>query len=89
MAWMYSIDSIWSDPADDETNVSWTREVWEKTRRHSHEGRLYLNFAGHGEDGEALVKDAYGKSYARLAALKAEYDPTNLFCMNQNIKPKA
>jgi hypothetical protein len=89
MAWMYSIDSIWSDPADDETNVSWTRAVWEKARKHSHEGRLYLNFAGHGEDGEALVKDAYGKSYARLAALKAKYDPTNLFCMNQNIKPKA
>ena len=89
MAWMYSIDSIWSDPADDETNVSWTRAVWEKARKHSHEGRLYLSFAGHGEDGEALVKDAYGKSYVRLAALKAKYDPTNLFCMNQNIKPKA
>jgi FAD binding domain/Berberine and berberine like len=89
MAWMYSIDSIWSDPADDETNISWTRGVWEKTRKHSHEGRLYLNFAGHGEDGEALVKAAYGTSYARLCALKAKYDPANLFRMNQNIKPKA
>jgi FAD binding domain/Berberine and berberine like len=89
MAWMYSIDSIWSDPADDESNISWTRAVWEKARKHSDQRRLYLNFAGHGEDGEALVKDAYGKSYARLAALKARYDPNNLFCINQNIKAKA
>ena len=87
MGWMYSIDSIWSDSADDETNISWTREVWERSRKHSHEGRLYLNFAGHGEDGEALVKDAYGKNYARLAEIKAKYDPKNIFRFNQNIEP--
>ena len=89
MAWMYSIDSTWSDPAHDETNISWTRRVWDKTRKYSHENRLYLNFAGHGEDGEALVKAAYGQAYARLSVLKAKYDPDNLFRMNQNIEPRA
>ncbi len=56
-------------------------------RRHSHEDRLYLNFAGHGEDNEALVKASYGKNYGKLAAIKAKYDPGNLFRFNQNILP--
>jgi hypothetical protein len=88
MGWMYSIDSIWNKAEEDEANIAWTRSVWEKARRFSHDGRLYLNFAGHGEDGEALVKDAYGKNYAQLAEVKAKYDPGNLFRFNQNIKPK-
>jgi FAD/FMN-containing dehydrogenase len=89
MPWMYSIDSVWTDAADDEANIGWTRKVWENIRPHSQDGRLYLNFAGHGEDGEALVKDAYGKNYARLAAIKAKYDPGNRFRFNQNIRPAA
>jgi FAD/FMN-containing dehydrogenase len=35
------------------------------------------------------VRDAYGENYARLVALKNQYDPTNFFRMNQNIKPMA
>jgi FAD/FMN-containing dehydrogenase len=50
-------------------------------------GRLYLNFPGHGE-GENLVRDAFGaQAYARLQTIKREYDPDNLFRMNQNIPP--
>jgi FAD/FMN-containing dehydrogenase len=89
IGWMYSIDSIWNEADQDEANITWTRKVWELTRKYSQEGRLYLNFAGHGEDGVALVKDAYGKNYARLAAIKAKYDPSNLFRFNQNICPAA
>ena len=51
------------------------------------DGGLYLNFAGFGEEKEALVRAGYGANYERLAALKAKYDPTNLFRMNQNITP--
>jgi len=87
MGWMYSLDSVWSDAADDARNIAWTRKAWDATRKFSQEGRLYLNFAGHGEDGEALVRDAYGRNYARLAAIKAQYDPQNLFRFNQNIRP--
>jgi FAD/FMN-containing dehydrogenase len=50
-------------------------------------GGLYLNFAGFGEEKEALVRAGYGANYDRLTALKARYDPGNLFRMNQNIKP--
>jgi FAD/FMN-containing dehydrogenase len=52
------------------------------------DGSRYLNFAGFQEEGDAMMRDAFGPQYARLAALKRKYDPTNLFQMNQNIKPE-
>lgn len=87
MGWMYSIDSVWPDAADDGANIAFTRRAWEKTRRFAKDGRLYLNFAGHGEDNAELVRDAFGRNYPRLAAIKAKYDPENLFRFNQNIAP--
>jgi FAD/FMN-containing dehydrogenase len=86
---MLSIDSIWKDPSDDEQNLSWSRGFWSDLKRHSG-GRAYLNFAGLGEEGEELVRRSYGTAnYERLVALKTKYDPTNLFRLNQNIKPTA
>jgi FAD/FMN-containing dehydrogenase len=52
-------------------------------------GGLYLNFPGFGEEKEAMLRDAYGSNYDRLAALKAKYDPGNLFRMTLNIPPAA
>ena len=52
-------------------------------------GSLYLNFAGFGEEKEAMLRDAYGQNYDRLVALKTRYDPGNLFRMNLNIPPAA
>ena len=89
MPWMYSLDGIWTDPTDDEANLSWVRQAWERARTYSQEGRVYLNFAGHGEDGEALVRQSYGRNYGRLARIKARYDPGNVFRFNQNIPPAA
>lgn len=87
MPFMLSLDAIWSDPTDDDTNIEWVRDVWRDMQPHS-TGRLYLNFPGFGE-GENLVRDAFGaESYARLQKVKRDYDPDNLFHMNQNILPQ-
>jgi FAD/FMN-containing dehydrogenase len=48
---------------------------------------MYFNFPGFLEEGEDLSRASYGTNYDRLARLKAKHDPTNLFRMNQNIKP--
>ena len=52
-------------------------------------GGVYVNYLGQESDeGSARVKDAYGsETYRRLVALKGKYDPSNLFRLNQNIKP--
>lgn len=78
--------AIWDDPADDDANMRWARELWSAVRPYS-TGGVYANNLG--DEGEDRVRDAYGENYARLAALKAKYDPTNFFRMNQNIKPTA
>jgi FAD/FMN-containing dehydrogenase len=86
--WMYSLDSVWRDAADDEAVMGWTRGAWNRARRHSHEGRLYLNFAGQDADSEELTRRAFGKQYGRLASIKMRYDPGNMFRFNQNIRPE-
>jgi FAD/FMN-containing dehydrogenase len=82
-----SLDSIWEDPADDEVNVAWTRKVWDELHRFS-SGQAYLNFPGQLEEGDQLLRASYGANYDRLVEIKTAYDPTNLFRLNQNIKPR-
>ena len=83
---MLSLDAIWSDARDDAANIAWARNAWDHLQRHS-TGRLYLNFPGLGED-QQLVKNALGEAtFARLQQVKRQYDPRNLFRLNQNIQP--
>lgn len=84
--YLLTIDSTWPDPSQTEENITWTRAVWEDLQRFS-SGGLYLNFPGLGEEGEKLVRSAYGSAYDRLARVKSRWDPENLFRMNQNIAP--
>jgi FAD/FMN-containing dehydrogenase len=86
--YMLSIDAIWSDPEEDERNIAWTRAFWEDMRRFAR-GKTYFNFPGLLEEGDRGVRESYGTNYARLAQIKAKYDPENLFRLNQNIQPAA
>jgi FAD/FMN-containing dehydrogenase len=77
--------AVWQDPADNgDLHRCWTRALWKAVR---HEGSgVYVNFLDN--EGEDRVREAYGEAnYARLAQIKAKYDPTNLFHYNQNIRP--
>ena len=86
--WMLSIDSTWHDPAEDDANIDYTRAFWDAAVPHS-DGKTYFNFPGLFEEGEAAVRSSYGANHARLARVKAAYDPDNLFRLNQNIRPAA
>ena len=85
---LLSVDAVWNDPQDTSNVIAYSRNFLDATDSHS-TGGLYVNFAGLGEEGEALVKSAYGANYEKLVALKNKYDPTNLFRLNQNIRPTA
>ncbi|QND56125.1 FAD-binding oxidoreductase [Mesorhizobium huakuii] len=76
--------AIWDDPAGDEANMRWARDLWNAVRPFS-TGGVYANNLG--DEGDERVRDAYGANYARLAAIKKQYDPTNFFRLNQNIRP--
>jgi FAD/FMN-containing dehydrogenase len=78
--------SQWEDPADTERNVAWTRACFAAMEPFL-EGGVYANNLG--DEGQDRVRAAYGANYDRLAALKTRYDPTNLFRVNQNVKPAA
>src|SRR4029077_6885063 len=78
MPYMLSIDSIWDKPKGDAVNISWTRDFWEAMQVHSHKGRIYLNFSGHGEDDSELVRRSLGANFDRLTGIKSKYDPENL-----------
>ncbi len=89
MPWMFSIDSIWTAPEEDATNIAWTRDFWRRMEPHAQAGRIYLNFPGLGDEGEDLTRRSYGDNFGRLAAIKRTYDPGNVFRFNQNISPEA
>jgi FAD/FMN-containing dehydrogenase len=80
------VEANWEDTQDDEANIAWVRECVADMRRFSG-GGAYLNFAGFFEEGDRLIREAFGENFERLVALKNKYDPTNLFRLNQNIKP--
>lgn len=76
--------SIWSDPAADEANIAWAREMYAALRPFGMSG-VYVNNLG--DEGDERVKAAYGENYDRLVTLKRKYDRDNLFRLNQNIQP--
>jgi len=78
----------WQDAATDAENISWTREVWHAMDPYASSG-VYMNYLGQeADEGAARLEAAYGSDkLARLAKLKAKYDPGNMFRMNQNIRP--
>jgi FAD binding domain/Berberine and berberine like len=81
------ITGEWIDPAESEKNIRWTQDFWEAMQPFESEA-AYVNYLD--TEGEDRIKAAYGPAkYQRLVALKNKYDPTNLFRMNQNIKPTA
>jgi FAD/FMN-containing dehydrogenase len=83
--WNMLIPSVWTDPADTEANIAWTRETFAALRPHMGAGR-WLNYLGD-DQAEDAIRAAYGPNYDRLREVKRQYDPDNVFHLNHNIAP--
>jgi FAD/FMN-containing dehydrogenase len=83
--WITHPFAVWDDAAGDDANIAWAQAFRRDIARHT-TGGIYLNFIGN--EGQDRIRAAYGPAnYARLASIKAHYDPDNVFRGNQNIQP--
>lgn len=74
----------WEDANEDDHHIGWARTFWEDMQPFS-SGRVHVNSLG--VEGDDRVRASFGVNYDRLAAIKRARDPTNLFRVNQNIRP--
>jgi FAD/FMN-containing dehydrogenase len=80
-----NISAVWPEGGPDHPDINWARAFFQALQPHA-TGGVYVNFLG--SEGEERVRAAYGPHYDRLAAVKARYDPANVFRTNQNIRPR-
>ena len=73
------------DPASGEAMRQWTLDYFDATHPYSATGGAYVNFMM--DEGQERVKATYRSNYGRLSRIKAQYDPSNTFRVNQNIQP--
>jgi len=74
----------WADPTEDAANIAWVRGLFESLRPSMRPG-VYVNFMS--GDEQERVPEAYRERWDKLLKVKAHYDPTNFFRLNQNIRP--
>ncbi|MEO6399153.1 MAG: FAD-binding oxidoreductase [Tepidiformaceae bacterium] len=78
------VASEWLEASEDGAQIAWARETYEALEPFMASGG-YVNYLG--DEPEDRVASAYGVNYARLKQVKRQFDPENLFRMNQNILP--
>lgn len=83
--WDAALLSGWDNPDDDEEQIAWTRQTYEAWRPCCSDAS-YTNMLS-SDDPKASIRSSYGSAYRRLAEIKAQYDPDNLFKMNANVEP--
>jgi FAD/FMN-containing dehydrogenase len=83
--WNLLIPSVWTNAADDEANIAWSRDTFGAMRPYFGVGR-WLNYLGDDQAGEA-IRAAFGPNFDRLRDVKRRYDPDNVFHLNHNIVP--
>jgi FAD/FMN-containing dehydrogenase len=79
-----NVHGRWDEAADDEKCIAWAREFFQASTPYASAG-AYVNFMTE-EEGDRVTA-AYGANYDRLVQIKRQYDPKNIFHLNQNIKP--
>jgi FAD binding domain/Berberine and berberine like len=84
--WAEVIFGVDPDPARAGELRDWCVGYWDATHPYS-AGGAYVNFMM--DEGQERVRATYRGNYDRLARVKAQYDPHNVFRVNQNIRPSA
>lgn len=84
--WSMVIAGIDPNPTKAGELKSWATDYWRAVHKHNPHGGSYINFMMD-DEGDERVAAAYGVNFARLRDVKREYDPGNLFRVNQNIAP--
>ena len=83
---MVNVAALYERPDEAAVHEDWVTTFAAALRQG--EGAAYVNFLG--DEGEGRIREAYpGSAWERLAAIKGRYDPSNLFWLNQNIRPTA
>lgn len=80
-----NIAGSWERADEDAANVAWARDAWNEMRAFSTGGN-YVNFLTE-DEGPERVAAALGDGLARLAGIKAQWDPHNVFRTNRNVRP--
>jgi hypothetical protein len=83
--WSMVIAGISGDAQTAEALKTWARAYWHAIHPFNLEG-AYVNFMMD-DEADGRVQAAYGSNYSRLTSIKSRYDPDNVFCLNQNIRP--
>ena len=84
--YVFNIEAAAPDREAYEADRNWVRNFWDAMRPHAIGSGGYVNFMVEADDDR--VRASYGEAkYQRLARIKAEYDPANVFHLNANIKP--
>ena len=79
--------SQWMESAENEANIAWARETYDRLRAHAQQGG-YINYLGD-DDIENRTREVLGANFHRLQSLKDRYDPRNILHLNQNIPPSS
>jgi FAD/FMN-containing dehydrogenase len=82
----FILPSAWTDPGDSDANIAWTREAFAAMGPFLAK-RRYVNYLDDDDIAADPTRQAFGPNYDRLVRVKNEYDPTNFFRHNLNIKP--
>jgi FAD/FMN-containing dehydrogenase len=82
---LMNVHGRWERPEEDEAGMAWARGLYAAAEPYA-AGSAYVNFLT--QDETNRIQAAYGGNYERLARIKQQYDPENLFRVNQNIRPE-
>jgi hypothetical protein len=81
---MVNVAAFYRGPGDRPAREQWVTDL--VAALHQGDDDAYVNFVG--DEGPSRVRASYpGRTWERLSAIKAKYDPTNFFRLNQNIEP--